>query len=111
MIDLTRETVLSVHQAAEKLGVTTKTVYLWASDARGDKPRLETAKVGGKRITTLEALQRFTQQEAGATPAYVPAIETDYEAAIRGLRDLHGINITNKEAVRDGQQNKSSRAG
>lgn len=59
MIDITRETIVSLSDAANRLSVTHKTIRKWAS-MPGRK--LETAKVGGKVITSLEALQRFSDQ-------------------------------------------------
>ncbi len=81
MVDLmNNQRVLSVAQAAEVLQVTRKTIYCWAKTT--DRPRLETAMAGGKRVTTLECIQRFLRQEAPPTDAPAP-IPTDYAAGMR----------------------------
>lgn len=69
MIDITRETVVSLSDAARKLGVHIRTARQWAARQHtSKKPQLETAKAGGKRITTLEAIQRFLTQETTEAP-------------------------------------------
>lgn len=63
--------VLSLIDVARRLGVTVKTVRNWSKPSTSpQRPQLETAKAGGKVITTEEALQRFIRQQNGeATPA------------------------------------------
>jgi hypothetical protein len=60
VIDFTKETPLSLAAVAERFGVAVKTVRSWARGVGGR--RLETAKLGGKRFTSLEAIQRFSMQ-------------------------------------------------
>ncbi len=60
VIDFTKETPLSLAAVAERFGVAVKTVRSWARGVGGR--RLETAKLGGKRFTSLEAIQRFSKQ-------------------------------------------------
>ena len=89
VIDLTQERVVSINAAAERLGVSPKTVYVWAASTH--EPRLETVKLGGKRVTTLEAIQRFARQDE-PTPALVGTTNpSDYERAMAGLRERHGV--------------------
>lgn len=60
---LLAEARLSLHQAAARLGVSACTVRRWAN--RGVKGpgglvvKLETAKVGGQRVTSEQACDRF----------------------------------------------------
>jgi hypothetical protein len=60
VIDFTKEKALSLAAVAERFGVAVKTVRSWARGVGGR--RLETAKLGGKRFTSLEAIQRFSRQ-------------------------------------------------
>ena len=62
MIDFKTETVLTLAGAAKRLGISVKTVRAWSKRVSGRK--LETAKLGGKRFTSLEAIQRFSLQSA-----------------------------------------------
>jgi len=89
MIDVTCERVISLKDAAKRLGVTLKTVYLWSSSER--QPRLETAKFGGKRVTSLEALQRFSQQDDPALALAGAGINREREARREAQRRRHGI--------------------
>src|SRR5687768_587115 len=67
VIDFKTETVLSLAGAAKRLSVTVKTVRSWSKRVRAK--RLETAKLGGRVYTSLEALQRFSEQWEDAHPA------------------------------------------
>lgn len=97
MIDVLKETPVGLAEVAKRLGVGIATVRGWAR-GRGSR-RLETAKAGGKRITTLEALQRFIQQETANPPqsASIAALHRrrlsggSSDAAIRALRERHGL--------------------
>ena len=62
VIDFTKEKPLSLAAVSQRFGVTVKTVRSWARGVGGR--RLETAKLGGKRFTSLEAIQRFSRQTA-----------------------------------------------
>jgi transposase-like protein len=53
MIDLVRENTITVKGVAERYEVHPSTVYGWF------KGGLEKIKVGGRVVTSLEALQRF----------------------------------------------------
>lgn len=66
VIDFKTETVLSLAGAAKRLGVTVKTVRSWSKRVRAR--RLETAKLGGRVYTSLEAIQRFSEQRDDAPP-------------------------------------------
>jgi uncharacterized protein DUF1580 len=65
MLDITREQILSLNDAAKMLPVARNgkkphiaTLYRWAS--RGFRgTRLETCRVGRTRFTSIEALERF----------------------------------------------------
>src|SRR5436190_18389965 len=66
VIDFKTETVISLAGAAKRLGVTIKTVRSWSKRLRAR--RLETAKLGGRVYTSLEAIQRFAEQRDSAPP-------------------------------------------
>jgi hypothetical protein len=73
MIDLQTETVVSLTAAAKSLPGRPHiaTVYRWFQHGvRG--VRLETLLVGGKRFTSREALQRFTEQLTAAAAGEAP---------------------------------------
>jgi transposase len=89
MIDLKSETLLSLPEAAERLGVTLKTIYVWAN--RTDR-RLETAKLGGKRYTSLEAIQRFSvQNEEPQDRGTILPTGLDRGSALQQLRALESM--------------------
>jgi len=66
MIDTQRETLLKMDEAAKHLKRTKKTVYEWARPVRPNgQPKpfwLETAKQNTRRVTSVEAIQRFTER-------------------------------------------------
>ncbi len=73
MIDITSETILTLADAAKSLPkrsgrrIHTSTVYRWSQ--RGCRGiRLETAQLGGSRVTSVEALQRFVERLTAADP-------------------------------------------
>lgn len=91
MVDITRETQLKMHEAAKVARVSRQTVYAWSTRRRGK--RLETAKMGGHRITSLEAIQRFLEQnDEGAAAVAVPVgPQPDHDRATQLLRERHGF--------------------
>jgi hypothetical protein len=105
MLDITREKAISLKDAAmmipgmEGKAVHWRTVWKWAYyGLRG--VLLETAMVGGRRVTTKEALQRFSHaiseirqpRSAVQTPVLAPSINRKaHEAAMKRLRDVHGV--------------------
>lgn len=86
------EKLISLKEAAELLGVTLKTIYVWAN--RG-KHRLETARAGGRKIvTSVEACQRFlVQSETGETPGTSSILPTGLsrESALQQLQALQSM--------------------
>lgn len=74
MIDLSSEQVLSLKEAARRLPrqangkkVHVSTLHRWCS--RGLKGvRLESLKLGGRLVTSVEALQRFAERCSTAEP-------------------------------------------
>lgn len=94
MVDFATESVIDVRGVTTKFCVTHDTVYRWF------KRGLEHAKLGGKVVTTLQALNRFANggsaPAVSATPVF---IDRETAAAIRDLRDRFGRN---KEASKDG---------
>lgn len=65
MIDVTRETIVSLVDVARRLGVTVQTVRNWSDRQSG--PRLDTMKFGGKVVTSWEALGRFGRDRDGGS--------------------------------------------
>lgn len=73
MIDITCETILTLSDAAKSLPrrsgrrIHVSTLYRWSQ--RGCRGiRLETAQLGGSRITSMQALQRFCERLSDADP-------------------------------------------
>ena len=60
MIDVPKEPTMTLAEAATRLGKSRVTVHRWASGALG--PTLETIVVGGVRLTSEGALQRFFER-------------------------------------------------
>ena len=89
VIDFKTETVLSLAGAAKRLGVTVKTVRSWSKRVR--LKRLETAKLGGRVYTSLEAIQRFSEQREDAPSASTArAVRRNHQQASRLLWDELG---------------------
>ena len=70
-IDFDSERVISLQNAAAFVGVHRSTVYRWAG-GRVNGCRLETLRVGGRRRTSVEALQRFFERLTAAEPSPQP---------------------------------------
>lgn len=83
MIDTTKETLLTMQEAADRCRVSLPTVYRWAS-SQG----LETVKIGGARRTTLEAIQRFSVSDQKPTECTVAATSA-YQLAMQRINQ-HG---------------------
>lgn len=67
-IDLQRERLLTLEQAAQSLpgGVAASTIWRWHRHGLKGH-RLETIVIGGKRLTSAEAVQRFADALTAAT--------------------------------------------
>ncbi len=102
MIDLNRETVLSLPEAAARLPRRRagkrphrNTLYRWASTGFRSV-KLETIRVGGTLCTSIEALQRFFAQLA-------EVVSADHVEAQGNLRPVGGANSgAVPDAPRDG---------
>jgi transcription initiation factor TFIIIB Brf1 subunit/transcription initiation factor TFIIB len=99
MVDFTRETLVDVRQVCERMRVTHDTVYRWF------RKGLEFAKVGGKVITSMEAISRFSRQsESLGSPALV---EREAVSVIRELKERFGI-IVGQEPRKNGRKQTAS---
>jgi excisionase family DNA binding protein len=58
LIDVWGGELLSLQQVAEKLGRHSKTVARWARSGR-----LATVKIGGRYLTSRQAIEKFVYQE------------------------------------------------
>ena len=66
MIDISTETLISMPQAAAMLPGRPSLCALWRWRTRGVRGRrLETAIIGGRPYTSVEALARFARHEGG----------------------------------------------
>lgn len=59
MIDLSTETVLTIPEAAERCKASPGTIRSWMRPRGRGRKRLRRGKLGGKVITSVEALQEF----------------------------------------------------
>lgn len=82
MIDIQHEQLCSLTDVARRLGVSLRTLYVWASPATS--PRLETCKLGRVVRTSWEAVSRFSKQRASDEP-----IEPSPLAAANNTRERH----------------------
>lgn len=92
MIDFTRESQITLTAAAKRLGLNPITLRRWAVGCNGRK--LETAKLGGKVYTSLEAIQRFSDQSddtGDLAGAGIPVRPRPSDDARRQLMERHGI--------------------
>lgn len=88
MIAIRSDKLLSVRAVAVRFGVTTKTVYCWMNGVGGRS--LEAVRVGGRLVTSEEALERFAQPKIEQQQSYyTPAEHADLKARYAE----HGINI------------------
>lgn len=94
MVNIVNERPITLFQAAALLPgnqgkpLSYTTVYRWATSGRKNV-LLETMWMGGKRITSLEAIQRFMERlTTEASPALSTAYDTDID---RRLMEAHGI--------------------
>lgn len=101
MIDITTETVLTLADAAKRLPtrsgrrIHVSTLYRWSQ--RGCRGiRLETAQLGGSRITSMQALQRFCER-LGAADARASA-----PMAVTSARRRREIARAARELEQDG---------
>ena len=103
MLDITQERPISLQDAAAMVPgtdghrVNWKTVWRWAQHGlRGI--RLETAYIGGRRITTHQAVQRFCDaitrlrmpESVGLVKPMPGTSRKGYAAAMRRLSQVHG---------------------
>lgn len=105
MIDAHSETLMDLNEAAKAVPTGTvhrSTIERWR--LRGaNGVRLETVKIGGRRFTSREALQRFFARttEAGTDRDSSDGSPRRNDAAIR--RAEHELGLT--KGVRDGKHN------
>ncbi len=99
-IDLSHERVLTLRKAARFLprqrggkSVHISTLYRWASAGVGGV-RLETLKLGGRVVTSIEAIERFALRcsMTDSTAAAIPARRREREVA-RAERQLDEAGI------------------
>lgn len=90
MVDLAKEQLLTLQQLADRLPFSYGTLHKWS--IRGHRGvKLEVCKFPGKRLTSLEAVQRFVDQLA-ALDGPAPRVKPDRNEAVRrALREEHGL--------------------
>ena len=103
MIDLERETLITLSEAARLLPrnpagrrVHTSTIYRWSKHGlRGVV--LETVQAGGRRCTTRLAVLRFVSELSGLTvdgdPIGFPYPDTPSEALLRAIEGLDEMGV------------------
>jgi transposase-like protein len=94
MVDFAKEQVIGVQRLQKKLGVSADTIRRWFRQG------LESRKLGGKRFTSLEALNRFSGESD----------EVDDEAKLaEAMAELRGMGVksASTETSRDGRSQKA----
>ena len=100
MIDLAKEQILSLDQAGKKVGVSFQTIWRWAlkglPGSNGQRVRVRAARLGGRWITSVEALQEFSRAMTPKIEELVPLYRSPgrrLRAAKRAGDELtrHGI--------------------
>jgi len=81
MVNIIHDRLFTPEQAAAHFGVSRPTIYAWLR--RG----LESVRMGGRRYTTAEALQRFARQDTKSSVAISVAQQPDAESILQMLRD------------------------
>jgi hypothetical protein len=78
-----KESVLTFAEATEACQLiagrkpSVKSIYAWADlgvMVGGERVKLETARLGGRRVTSREALERFIEATAGEEESKPPAV-------------------------------------
>ena len=88
MIDINRETPLSLKEAASRVGVTARTVWNWIQSGR-----LEACRCGRNVRTSVEALARFTSPYRPARESAGAANNSENDRAMAELREEHGLKV------------------
>lgn len=95
MIDVTRERLLDIDEAAALFNRSKKCIYDWMRETdhkgRSKQRVLESVLVGGSRKTSEEALQRFAVQGVRRIPL-PPAMSTEQQAQV-ALSFLQGLGF------------------
>jgi len=94
MIDLKTETLLTLSQAAALLPGRPSTASLWRWRKKGARGRrLESLVLGGKVFTSVEALQRFAEQQGGSEGLIIRSPMQRERAIRKAEKELrnHGI--------------------
>ena len=68
MIDFTKDSVITISEAAKVAGVTEETITNWTTEGACGR-KLDSCKMGGLRRTSLEAINRFIVQRGDAADA------------------------------------------
>ncbi len=99
-IDLSTERLVSLTEAAALLPGRPHLATLWRWCTRGVRGRrLESLEIGGRRYTSLEALQRFSQPHgASPPPATAPSRESQLAQAEQYLA---GIGVARNPAAKE----------
>lgn len=96
MTSILSEQIISLTQAAQRYDVNVSTIWRWRQ--RGvDGHRLETARLGGRRVTSIEALERFHSRVNGEqghpTGSTAPSGRQRMTAIERAERELAEAGI------------------
>ena len=95
MIDIQNETLMTVREISESLPTHPHIGTIWRWYARGlHGIRLDTVMIGGRRMSSREAMQRFTEQ----TTAHRDGTPTPSQTAKQKQRSLDDADKTLREA-------------
>jgi hypothetical protein len=94
MIDIKSEQLISMPEAAAMLPGRPSLCAIWRWRTRGVRGRkLETAIIGGRPYTSVEALQRFAQQQGGTDSPAVRSPAQRERAIRKAERELSDSGI------------------
>jgi hypothetical protein len=91
LLDILNETRLTLHEVAKRCHVNLSTTWRWVLSGiviNGKRVKLRTVRLGGRRVTSTEELQRFFERCNPQSPPEQPVIRTqtqiDRESADAG---------------------------
>lgn len=77
MIDIATETVIPIAEAPQHIPGRPSLATVWRWVLNGTRAgKLESFLIGGRRFTSVEAIQRFAEQSTAAADGHTPPIRT-----------------------------------
>ena len=97
MIDIANENVVSIAEAPQHIPGRPSLATVWRWVLNGTRAgKLESFRVGGRRFTSLESIQRFAEQSTAAADGDTPPVQTPRQRErdiLRSERELDAAGI------------------